>query len=956
MAFEFNKGLEEKKGFNFDSGNDISVEEDKSFLDKAGELGKTFLSSLISSEKKFGEKLGGVVVNTSQGGRMEDIEKGKIKNGDAWMKLANRTDDPAKKEKYTNLAKKQYEEAGRVMEDVLGKEWLETDAKEVAGIAGGVALDVATAGTYGAAAKTAKTGTLLKPIVQTSVPTVISKLSSTGVKEAAKKAAVGASVGYGYDVTGNLQNHEEGVNIVTPGFATLLGAGLPAFGYAFGAAKEALKGKSLETIVSKGIEKGIKPSVAGKKTISAIDEYAEKSRDAIKSIINNKQNLKLQNKYGEEIVGELPDTLDEFAESIKQTKKVIFDEYDALSKSASKTGNVVTFDKVIPELEKAANDTVLNLKDPSVAKYAADMIDRFKQVGSLTPEQTQQFITEMNADLQAFYRNPSYGSGTKVAIDAMIANNMRESLDNVIESATGKQYQKLKSLYGSLKAIEKDVNHRAIVNARKNENGLIDFTNIFTYGDIAAGMASGNLAQTTRGVLGKVLQSWYKYRNDPNVIIREMFKQGEKAIKKGNIVNKVPKEIVDNKSWINKMFPQEGKEAPKEVLNTIISKAKSLKAGMTVEDVSKKKLTTKVKSPSPIQIPKESPLVQEARKYKSAEEFINSLPVGGKGRANGKGEAFHFVENKKTLSELSPDELKEIGFSDGVLPKKITLYRGSQDKNLVPGDFLSLNRNMAGQYGGGNLKKLELSPSEITAAPGNSKTVFLYKGDVNKVKSQLAEIWNQSKSPSPIQTKNKKGSTNIKTLASLGVGSSAVVGAANALSGKRTVTINNEQPKQEVKGVETKKEDVNIGKTPDEKNKVIATIVAEAIGEGEEGLQASLNTVKNRAKEKGKTLYDVVSQPAQYSAFSSDNKIYSKVRDLLRGKPVLFANATEKQSVEKAVKKVKEMVEDSNLQDITDGATHYFNEKTMTDKSWMNEGKETKRIGNHVFKKGIRYK
>jgi len=168
--------------------------------------------------------------------------------------------------------------------------------------------------------------------------------------------------------------------------------------------------------------------------------------------------------------------LNEFADAVKQTKKVVFDEYDALSKAANKEGNVVDLNRVIPELDKAANDTVLNLRDPGTAKYAAEMAKRFKEVGSLTTEQAQQFITDMNADLQSFYRNPSYGSASKVQIDALIANNMREGLDQVIETAVGPGYQRLKNIYGALKTIESLGNEQWCKLNINKEEGILSVT------------------------------------------------------------------------------------------------------------------------------------------------------------------------------------------------------------------------------------------------------------------------------------------------------------------------------------------------------------------------------------------------------------------------------------------------------------------------------------------------
>lgn len=545
----------------------------------------------------------------------EENNKRYMTAGDQYIKIAKNTIDPKKRQMYLNLAQKSYEQAGTGIQDIVGE--LKT-TKEILGDFGGLALDVATAGTYGQSAKLAKTGQLLEPVAKTLVPTAVSKLTSTGIKEAGKKVAGGAAIGYGYDVSQGLQSGESIGEALTPGYGTIIGAGLPALGYAVGATKEAIVGtKQIEPTVKKAIEKAVRPSVVGKSTQKQSDQYFAKAKDAVEAVVNNKNNLKYTDEFGEEVVGKLPKNLNEFTQSIEQTKKAVFEEYNALSKGTKSTVNL---GNVVPELEKAAKDKVLNIKDPLTAKYAQEMADRYKNAGSLTPEETESLIQKFNEDLQSFYKNPSYGSGTKVQIDAMVANNLRKSLDDVIMKATGKEYQKLKNVYGALSTIEKDVIHRAIIDARKNNKGLIDLTNIFSYGDIATGLATGQPAIVGGGLLQRGIAAFYKLKNDPNHIIKGMFNDVEKSLKKG-----VKTETVITEKGINRIFPQTGKESPKEVAKTILDKVKG-KGGLSIEDVSKKG------SPS---VGKTDPLIQEVRKplYHGTTEgdIIGNLRPGSDG-------------------------------------------------------------------------------------------------------------------------------------------------------------------------------------------------------------------------------------------------------------------------------------------------------------------------------------
>lgn len=113
---------------------------------------------------------------------------------------------------------------------------------QVLGDAGGVLLDVLSSGSYGTAAKGAKTGKLLtaadKAIEATKATegvvqaanvadkTLRGTLKTIGV-DTAKRATVGAGTGYAYDVTQNLKDGATGSDIASPGMGTLLGGAIP---------------------------------------------------------------------------------------------------------------------------------------------------------------------------------------------------------------------------------------------------------------------------------------------------------------------------------------------------------------------------------------------------------------------------------------------------------------------------------------------------------------------------------------------------------------------------------------------------------------------------------------------------------------------------------------------------------------------------------------------------------
>ena len=346
--------------------------------------------------------------------------------------------------------------------------------------------------------------------------------------------------------------------------------------------------ESIGKAIDSGIEKGVRPSVVGKKTAQQMESYKQSARTAVLAITKNKNNLSFLNDVGESIKGAVPTSLKEFADSVEQTKKTIFKKYDSLAKKAGDSGGKVELSNVADELRKVGQDNVLRDLYPDIVSYAEKRAESLSKRASYSTEEAQTAIKHLNESLQAFYRNPTFESASKAQIDAMIANNIRTSLDNVITGVTGEGYSALKKVYGALKSIEKDVAHRAIVDARKNVKGLIDFTDIFSAGDIISGIATMNPTQIAKGGVQKAIATMYKKLNDPNRTIKKMFQGAEKYIQR-----------------------KETPFTPKSYTGKAVQSMKG-KGGMSIQDVSGGKAGYS------------NALTQEATKYKSAEEFVNS--------------------------------------------------------------------------------------------------------------------------------------------------------------------------------------------------------------------------------------------------------------------------------------------------------------------------------------------
>jgi hypothetical protein len=290
----------------------------------------------------------------------------------------------------------------------------------------------------------------------------------------------------------------------------------------------------LNNIIDRGISKGIRPSVEGKRTFTQASKYNDRAREAVKTIISNKNNLQLVDETGQ-LTAKLPETLQQFSQAIDQTKRAIFHDYDEIVNATGKIGAKADLKPIVSELRNIVDDEVVNTVKPEISNYARTRMEAFERKGEFTPTQAQDAISHLNQSLEAFYKNPTYENASKASIDSMIANRLRKQLDDAIEGLEGSGYQQLKNKYGSLKAIERDVNRRAIVDARKNMKGLIDFSDIFSGSEVVRGILSMNPSTIASGMTAKAIASIYRHMNNPNTIVKNMFSNVDKIMSKANM-------------------------------------------------------------------------------------------------------------------------------------------------------------------------------------------------------------------------------------------------------------------------------------------------------------------------------------------------------------------------------------------------------------------------------------
>ncbi|MDD5394943.1 MAG: hypothetical protein PHE17_18145 [Thiothrix sp.] len=285
-----------------------------------------------------------------------------------------------------------------------------------------------------------------------------------------------------------------------------------------------------------GTSKGIKPTVIGKPTLKKMEGFYQNVSNAAQTIAEHKDAIKITDENGEAI--HHPRSSAELAQAIDQAKKNIYSQYHSMATAAGESGANFNAKPIVDKLE---NITGVRSEDgkswvikpdlkhsPQIRDYAKSLINDIRELHGQSPEVIEARITELNQSLKAFYANPDRVTAAKAQVDASVAQALREELDQGITRATGPGYQQLKNKYGALKAIEKEVNKRALVNARRAKKNIADLTDIFTGGEMIGGLLTGHPGMILKGATGFGIKSWYKWLNNPDRYIERMMDRAYK--------------------------------------------------------------------------------------------------------------------------------------------------------------------------------------------------------------------------------------------------------------------------------------------------------------------------------------------------------------------------------------------------------------------------------------------
>ena len=262
----------------------------------------------------------------------------------------------------------------------------------------------------------------------------------------------------------------------------------------------------------------VSPGVKGKKkTLEGITQNKQKAVEVVKDIAENRKDLSFKDVETDTLIkGELPTNLWELGSAVGDRKSTIYKKVlDSIGKAKDEPVNTKRISDAMLEI---VNDPVY-ANETAIINRAEQIFDKFSG-NKYKPDQIEDLIKLENDRLGAFYR----GNGTQAdaVVSAIVANNLRDLLDETVEKAGGEAVGALKRQYGAYKAVEYDIVHRAIHNSQARKSGLVNMFGIKTVGDLTRGLA-GDVGALKQGAGQIVGESFISALNDRDALINRMF-------------------------------------------------------------------------------------------------------------------------------------------------------------------------------------------------------------------------------------------------------------------------------------------------------------------------------------------------------------------------------------------------------------------------------------------------
>lgn len=477
-------------------------------------------------------------------------------------------------------------------------------------------------------------------------------------------------------------------------------------------------GRSNETKATTEVFKAIKPSITVGRNLSTAKETVGKANKAIIDL-----GIKA------------PTNVREYTTALTEAKQRVWQQIETKLSGAGTTK--VDIGTIADRVKQMADDPNLLRIDQraasKLANIARSLESQGREMSVADAESLKQYI---NSELKGAFGKFNLSNAEQNA-KKMITAEIGKQLDDILSSVPN-EFSDMKKLYGAVRQTEEDALKRLVVFERQNPQGLIEsYSKISGVGNIIKGVATLNPSEVVKGASEVIMGQVQRRANDADTLIKKAFERLD--TKKGGF-----------DSWLFK------------TVNDIKGKG-----GLSLQDVSGGKAGYS------------GDLLQEARKYKSAEEFVkaqeknNPLYEAAKDFETANDFKSFFRGSATQYGKYRP-EIRKFGTTEesvrvpelGINPeKKITIYRGLDESigkikgRINDGDFVTTDYDSAAAYADGKVVSKEVKAKDLILDypeksdyenPFYKGAEFIYSNSKNKLvkysDTDLETIFNDAKS------------------------------------------------------------------------------------------------------------------------------------------------------------------------------------------------------------------
>lgn len=287
--------------------------------------------------------------------------------------------------------------------------------------------------------------------------------------------------------------------------------------------------KIVETPEGHAIEQGLRKIAPRKPSdvqgTPALAREIKNDLDAVQTMAQLKNQFKFV-RNGEEVIGQMPKTLNEALSAANQSVSTIANRINDLTAAAG--GEKVPLNTVLGELSKVkVSNGYLPNQEALAAKWL-EQLAPLEQQGGLSVPATVRLMTNLNNDIKALFTGKNV-SGDSPELLGMIANDVRQSLNKTLETTVGSgEFAARRKEMGQLMNLEKRLLKKVEQTANKESKTSMSVFDIIAAEQLIRGVARGKAAGPVEAGASFLIGKALKTLNSPDRAVRSVFRAADK--------------------------------------------------------------------------------------------------------------------------------------------------------------------------------------------------------------------------------------------------------------------------------------------------------------------------------------------------------------------------------------------------------------------------------------------